>query len=63
MSKQKVTQRTLQCCDCESEIAAAEKKIEIELFRYSRHGVGVTHVGLLCEACHGRMGVAMAAEA
>lgn len=61
MSKQKGTQRTLQCCDCESEIAATEKNIEIELFRYSRHGVGVTHVGRLCEACHG--GMAMAAEA
>lgn len=61
MSNQCVSQRSVQCCECESNIGTEEKKIEIESYRYSRHGVA--HVGRLCAACYGRMGAVMAAEA
>lgn len=63
MLNQNNTQRRLQCCECESEIGTEDKNIEIELYRYSRHGVGVAHVGRLCLECHGRMNAVMAAEA
>lgn len=63
MLKHKARQRKPQCCECQRQIPAQEKKIEIELFRYSRHGVGVAHLGRLCQSCHGRLNVVMAAEA
>jgi hypothetical protein len=63
MAKQNVTKTNLQCCECESEAAAEGEKFEIEVFRYSRHGVGVAHVGRLCESCFALKGMLFAAEA
>ena len=63
MSKQNVTPKKLQCCECQVEAAAQGEKFEVEVFRYSRHGVGVAHVGRLCKSCYASKGLALAAEA
>ena len=63
MPKENATPEKLQCCECQVEAAAQGDKFEIEVFRYSRHGVGVAHVGRLCASCYARKGMALAVEA
>ena len=63
MSTQNVTQKKLQCCECQVEAAAQGEKFEIEVYRYTRHGVGVAHVGRLCKSCYALKGLVLAAEA
>ena len=55
--------RPIQCTDCKRVMARDEPCEEIELFRYSRHGVGVAHVGIVCGMCQGNNAAGIAAKA
>ena len=63
MAEQLYRKKNIQCAECKRVMACDERGEEIELFRYSRHGVGVAHVGVVCEMCLSSDAVVIAAEA
>lgn len=51
MAYEDSAKRVRVCAQCERPMSPDENGEEVEIFRYSRHNVGVAHVGRQCTLC------------